>query len=66
MLHWDRQEVITFLTMVIVGVWIVTAVVRIWVSWPAAYVLDAAMPLVVGYWFVSNAVKKNGNGVPAA
>jgi hypothetical protein len=57
----NRQQVVTILTAVIVGLWIITAVVRIWISWPEAYVLDAAMPLVIGYWFVSNANgKKNG------
>jgi len=65
-LSWTRQQVTTFLTVVIVGLWIVTAVVRIWVTWPEAHVLDAAMPMIVGYWFLSNSTaKKNGNGVPA-
>jgi len=65
-LSWNRQQVTTFLTVVIVAFWIITAVVRIWVPWPVAHVIDAAMPVVVGYWFLSNAaVKKNGNGAPA-
>lgn len=67
MLHWDRQVVTTFLTLVIVGVWIVTAVVRIWVPLlDAPHILDALMPMVCGYWFLSNAAaKKNGNGTSA-
>ena len=58
----DRQTVTTLLTVVIVAFWIVTAVVRIWIAWPAAAVLDAAMPLVVGYWFVSNADDQEERG----
>lgn len=58
----DRAQVTTLLTLAIVVLWIISAVVRIWVSWPPAAVLDAAMPIIVSYWFLSNAsVKKNGN-----
>jgi hypothetical protein len=57
-LNLSRQQVVTLLTLVIVGVWIVTAVVRIWVPWPVANILDAAMPVVIGYYFVS----KSANG----
>lgn len=60
----DRQQITNILTIVIVLVWIVTAVVRIWVDWPQAMILDSAMPIVIGYWFASSAMtsKKNGNG----
>ena len=60
----DRQQVTTLLTVVIVAFWIITAVARIWIPFPAAAVLDSAMPLVIGYWFVSNAGTKK-NGAPA-
>ena len=53
MLSWNRQQVTTFLTVVIVGLWIVTTVVRIWVPLDAAAILDSALPLVIGYYFVS-------------
>jgi hypothetical protein len=57
----DRQRITTIVALAIVAFWIVTAVVRIWVAWPAASVLDSAMPLVVGWWFVSSSsAKKNG------
>ena len=49
------------LTVIVVVVWIITAVIRIWVKWPEAAVLDAAMPLVIGYYFVAQAVRRNGN-----
>ena len=63
MLSLNRQQVTTLLTLFLVVLWVITAIVRIWVPFPAAYILDGAMPLVVGYWFAS----KNGkNGVPAA
>lgn len=62
-----QQQVTTLLTIAIVVLWLITAVVRIWVPWSVASVLDSAMPLVIGYWFVSNASpKKNGNGEGAA
>lgn len=56
----DRQEVTNILTLLIVGVWIITAVVRIWVDWPQAVILDSAMPIVLAYWFASTAARKNG------
>jgi hypothetical protein len=60
-LSWTRQQVTTLLTLIIVLLWTITAVVRLWVPWPVANVLDAAMPLIIGYWFVMNAgAKKNG------
>lgn len=66
-MRFDRQQVTTLLTLVIVGLWVITFVTRIWIDWPPASVLDAAMPLVLGYWFVSNAVnggkKKTTDGV---
>lgn len=59
----DRQQVTNWLTLIIVLVWIATAVVRIWVDWPEAAILDAAMPIVIAYYFASSALtKKNGNG----
>ncbi len=48
-----RQQVVTLLTLAIVGLWTLTAIVRLWMPFPAGSVLDAAMPLVVGFWFVS-------------
>jgi hypothetical protein len=59
----DRQRVVTILTVVIVVFWMITAVVRIWQPWPAASIVDSAMPLVIGYWFVINAAAKK-NGTP--
>lgn len=62
-MRFDRQAITNILTIVIVVVWIITAVVRIWVDWPQAVILDSAMPIVIGYWFASSAMtKKNGNG----
>ena len=64
----DRHQVTTILTLIIVAVWIIGAVVRLFVPWPEMRVLDSALPLVVGYWFVSAAIKRNGgqqNGVAA-
>jgi len=63
-----NQRIITILTAAIVALWTVTAVVRIWQPWPAAAILDSAMPLVIGYWFVTNAATKNGKAAtePAA
>lgn len=55
------QRVTTILTAVIVAAWLVSAIVRIWIDWPPAAVLDSAMPLVVGYYFVAMAnATKNG------
>jgi hypothetical protein len=54
----SRQSVTTLLTLVMVAFWIITAVVRLFVDWPVAHVLDAAMAPIVGYWFVS--AGKNG------
>lgn len=60
-----RDQVTTLLTLSIVALWAVTAVVRIWLPFPAAYVLDAAMPLVVGYYFATKAANDKKNGVAA-
>lgn len=58
-----RQQVVTLLTVFIVGVWTVTLVARIWLKMPNAIVLDSCMPLVVAYWFATSANdKRNGNG----
>jgi hypothetical protein len=57
----DRQQVTTLLTLFLVALWTITAVVRLWVPWPVAHVLDAAMPVLIGYWFLVNAGK---NGAP--
>jgi len=65
MLSWTRQQVTTALTLFVCVLWTITAIVRIWLPFPAGYVLDAAMPLVIGYYFVAKAA--NGkNGAPAA
>jgi len=53
-----RQQVVTALTLVIVGFWLISAVVRLFIEWPGAAVLDSVMPAVVGYWFASGAAKK--------
>ena len=56
-----RQQITTLLTVVIVAFWIVSAVIRIWVPFPPGAVLDSAMPLVIGFWFVSTSSStKNG------
>ena len=62
MIRLEREQVVNLLTLLIVIAWIATAVVRIWVDWPEATVLDAAMPLVISYYFISNARR---NGTPA-
>lgn len=56
----DTKTVVTILTLVMVTLWVISAVVRIWVAWPEARVLDAIMPIIIGYWFLSNSSKKNG------
>lgn len=58
--RFDRYVVTTLLTVVITAVWIISAVVRIWIEWPEAAILDSAMPVIVGYWFVTSAIKRNG------
>jgi hypothetical protein len=60
----SRQQITNLLTAVIVGAWVIFAITRIWVDIPQAIILDNAMPIVIGYWFVSSAltVRKNGNG----
>jgi hypothetical protein len=57
----SRDLIVTALTGVIVGLWLVSAVVRIWHPWPEASVLDSAMPLVIGYYFISKPTKRNGS-----
>lgn len=61
-----RQRVVTILTIAIVVLWVASAIVRLWQPWPAAAILDSAMPLVIGYWFVSSALKRNGETKAAA
>jgi hypothetical protein len=59
----DRAQVTNLLTLIIVAVWIATAVVRMFRPWPEAAIIDSAMPLVIGYWFASTAAgKRNDNG----
>jgi hypothetical protein len=53
-----RDNLIAILTGVLVVAWICSAVVRIWVPWPEAAVLDGAMPLVIGFFFVHGGLKK--------
>ena len=58
-----QQSHVTVISLIIVGLWTVTAVVRIWVEWPAATVIDNLMPLVGAFWFAvtaANGKKKNG------
>lgn len=57
-----RQDVLNILTLVILGVWVITIVVRLWMPWPEATVADKAMLAATGYWFAVQALKKNGNG----
>jgi hypothetical protein len=60
-LDMTKQQVTTLLTLFVCVVWVITAMARIWVPFPAAYVLDAAMPLVIGFYFISkNGTKTNG------
>ena len=47
----SHQQTVSFLTVFVVVSWIVASTVRIWVPITYANVLDAAMPLVIGYWF---------------
>jgi uncharacterized MnhB-related membrane protein len=48
-----KEQVVTLLTLIVVVLWVISAIVRIWQPWPIAGVLDSAMPLVIGYWFVA-------------
>jgi hypothetical protein len=63
MLDLNRQQITTLLTLFICLVWVATAVARIWLPFPAAYILDAAMPVVIGFYFVT-AATKNGATTP--
>lgn len=53
-----KQQVINILTGIIVGFWIISAIVRLWIEWPEAAVLDSLMAPTIGYWFLSKS--KNG------
>jgi hypothetical protein len=57
----SRETVVTILTGVVVVLWLAVTIARIWVEIPQATILDAAMPLVIGFWFSSQAMKP-GNG----
>jgi hypothetical protein len=60
-----KGQVTTLLTLFVATLWAITAVARIWVPFPAAYVLDAAMPVIVAYYFISkNGYKANGATPP--
>lgn len=54
----DAETGRTIITLVIVVFWIGTAITRLWMPWPQAAALDAAMPVMIGYWFVGNAGSK--------
>lgn len=56
----NRDAVVTILTGVLVLLWVASMVARIWVDLPQATVLDAAMPILIGFWFSTQATKKNG------
>ena len=56
----NRQRITTILTAIIVAVWLVSAVVRIFHPWPEASVIDSAMPMVIGFWFFTGTKKDNG------
>jgi len=56
----NRQRVITIITVMIVGLWIAATITRVFRPWPEAAILDAAMPSVIGYWFAASAITKNG------
>lgn len=57
----DRHVVVTVLTLIVCFVWLVMFCLRIFahVSIEGAPTMDAAMLLVLGYWFSSNAMKEN-------
>lgn len=47
-----RQErIVTVVTLLLVGLWIVVSIARLWKSIPPAVALDSVMPIVIGYWF---------------
>jgi hypothetical protein len=60
-LDMTKQQVTTMLTLFVCGLWVITAAVRLWMPFPAAYILDAAMPVVIGFYFLSkNGTKTEG------
>ena len=60
-----KTDVPTIITFVVIGIWVVSFVVRIHnPSWSGGQALDASLLLVMGYWFTFKAISrsKNGNG----
>ena len=61
----QHQQFVNVMTVLLVVMWIISAIARIWIKWPEVAVLDSAMPSVIGYWFATNAVagvKGSSNG----
>jgi hypothetical protein len=53
----------SILTMLVTITWTASFVVRIYIpTWTAGTALDTGMLLVLGYWFGTSALRKNGNG----
>jgi hypothetical protein len=57
----ERRHMIPGLTLVMVGAWLLCTAGRLWWHWPAVAALDAALPVVIGGYFASDAVRRNGN-----
>lgn len=56
-----KIDVPTCLTFVVVGVWVVSFIVRIKnPTWSGGQALDAGILMVLGYWFVAKSVHRNG------
>jgi len=55
----SKQQIVNLLTLIIVLAWLGTSIARIWVAVPQSAILDAVVPLTIGYWFtVHNGEKK--------
>jgi len=53
-----QERVVTLVTLLLVALWFVLSIARIWKNVPQAVALDSIMPIVIGYWF---AMKKSGD-----
>ncbi len=57
-----RADVTTLLTLVAVGAWLASLVVRtVQPGWPGSSGIDAVMLLIVGYWFTGTTRRRGGS-----
>lgn len=63
MKRWSKQTFTTGITAAAIFLWIMSLIARTLMpaTMPAYTGLDAVVLLVVGYWFSSNAVHRNGD-----